>query len=634
MGTLISLLQNYETINKKCCRECYLDVETCDEVQILVSVMKTYNYQDDLDIGNIDIDQILNSFLHLMQLHNSEDEYELLFNKFDLISNCKLNECNIWRRHYTHRADYRCGYFHQESYDTMSSAVVQILDKIHCYYIHSFDIGHKLSARDRNILKYFSMPKQNGVDYTMINTYETLSYRHKQYKHMRYRNNAISNANKFITAEMYQPGFTFCYGYKDEKYTIEHHSAGNVSQKYSCLKHELTLNSLSIMTMEQFSAELCKANIHYRSLYCKQYTIKYETWWDEQNPVAKENYPKQQLKPEHILATMIYCNYDTLQHEFSKTYRKLKSDESTVSIAKRHEEFYHLAKNLKQIVHWFGERTEYGCKKSVYHGVSELLVLNIRGNHLNFMTPLSTSIELPVAINFAGNEGIIIEINLGRTGGTHFSCAWLSDYSNEQEILFVQNTFVVTIVNITICKSGCDLNSILEVMNILDTNSDSASLSNEVKLLTQKLIENELGIKDFESLSGYAKCIFHRFCLNKEFLNVCWNSMVTKYSFLFKYYCLNNIEWINMMLLLKLYPNVKYITVHNINISRDALSTVLCNLKCLATSVSQIRIYGIRNWANIQSLISKWKVKFEALHLILYHDKKLKGILLEFDNLK
>ena len=57
---------------------------------------------------------------------------------------------------------------------------------------------------------------------------------------------------------------------------------------------------------------------------------------------------------------MIYCNYDVLQYEFSKTYRE--------SISK-HNNFYHLGKYLKMAVRRFGTVINEGAVKTFYHGV-------------------------------------------------------------------------------------------------------------------------------------------------------------------------------------------------------------------------------------------------------------------------
>ncbi len=56
---------------------------------------------------------------------------------------------------------------------------------------------------------------------------------------------------------------------------------------------------------------------------------------------------------------MIYCKFDGLQYEFSKTYR----DKYGIV----HESFYFLGKYLKESIHNFGRCIRDGTVKVFYH---------------------------------------------------------------------------------------------------------------------------------------------------------------------------------------------------------------------------------------------------------------------------
>eukprot|EP01083_Nonionella_stella_P067564 178774_1 len=81
----------------------------------------------------------LNNFHHLLFDHHAqfEDIYDALINEMSI--GCSLQKCQVIRRHYRDRlTDNDCG-----SDEVMESMELSLLDKIHCYYLHSFDIGYK-----------------------------------------------------------------------------------------------------------------------------------------------------------------------------------------------------------------------------------------------------------------------------------------------------------------------------------------------------------------------------------------------------------------------------------------------------------------------------------------------------------
>eukprot|EP01084_Bolivina_argentea_P206053 351882_1 len=126
---------------------------------------------------------------------------------------------------------------------------------------------------------------------------------------------------------LYCVGYEFYYGYDDEykPANLSHKYAFDLSQlrkKFSCLRTELTDNTISILSMEQFNAELFKAKLHCSSHYFKQ------------------NFDHIQFTVEHILSLIIYCNYTNFQYEFSKTYRIGYGDEEFNFLHLQHLHFY------------------------------------------------------------------------------------------------------------------------------------------------------------------------------------------------------------------------------------------------------------------------------------------------------
>eukprot|EP01084_Bolivina_argentea_P264337 447738_1 len=103
----------------------------------LVNTMKIYNeYNSQHTIMNQDmfdefnILDILNNYLHLMQHHNSDDAFEIIT---ESLSTCNIKACYSIRRSYRHRRKFD----DNESSQHNISVNCQILDKIHCYYMHA-----------------------------------------------------------------------------------------------------------------------------------------------------------------------------------------------------------------------------------------------------------------------------------------------------------------------------------------------------------------------------------------------------------------------------------------------------------------------------------------------------------------
>eukprot|EP01083_Nonionella_stella_P279622 951161_1 len=105
--------------------------------------------------------------------------------------------------------------------------------------------------------------------------------------------------------------------------------------------------------------------------------------------------------------------------------------------------FFHFGRNLKQAIHAFGTTIYEAKVKRFYHGITEQLVFPnymYQADGVRIFAPLSTSSELAVALNFTQyGQGMVVTFgddNRRVFSPKYFSCAWISDYSNEREYLF------------------------------------------------------------------------------------------------------------------------------------------------------------------------------------------------------
>eukprot|EP01084_Bolivina_argentea_P110078 196614_1 len=397
---------------------------------------------------NAAILQILNDYLHLLWNHGSE-QFEFVVQQFE---SCDIMKCSIFRRNARDRQDVT------PTIDTKRSVYQEIMDKIHCCFLHCFDVGNRLSIEEKNAInesdeKHAETKNDEvqSVSARIIQMNEILLCKRTLCKNvLSHLNNRmcckydqlISENNIFINTEkIYSFGISFKYGYDEEP---EMKNDVFVKPKYSTLKAELISNIISKINILQFNNEYAKASIHFGSYYCRAMLNSRK---------RRYNSYDRDLTIECILSIMIYCNYDILQSKFSRTYRENNGND--------HDEFYHLAKFLKISVMSFGTQIMDDKIKKFYHGIQEKVLLPNYINSVTVSSPLSTSSQMEVAINFANaNKGIVIAFThvtkhwtVGESPRS-FSCAWLSNYANEKEHLFLQQRKPLLIVNILDVKFG------------------------------------------------------------------------------------------------------------------------------------------------------------------------------------
>eukprot|EP01084_Bolivina_argentea_P042146 77747_1 len=378
---------------------------------------------------------------------------------------CNIKTCQIFSRNYRDRNDEKNRLSDIKNID--DSVCCQIFDKMHCHYSHSFDIGRRLLSTDKvNTLNNQLISQTNSMLCNQSKNIKNTGF------HRRYQ--CIKN---------YHYGFVFRYGYqwekrfgiplgcgKHRKKTLFLHK---LKPKHSSLKEELTQNMVSTISLQQFNIEYGKAQKFFDSKFCKH---AFPSQLERRNINQKKCQKIWEFKLEYILSLMIYCNYTNLSYEFSLSYR---DDNGT-----KHENFYWMGMYAKISVQRFGVSKN---DLIVYHGVSNKFIFEFGFDTRTFafhaFGPLSTSTQFEVALQFAGDTGLILELNPGTSKS--FSCAWLSDFGNESEHLFLQ----------TIRKGDR-----MQINNILDTQMgfEYNSLMNALETVTNKCFKNSWKKKQFD----------------------------------------------------------------------------------------------------------------------------------------
>eukprot|EP01084_Bolivina_argentea_P034911 64676_1 len=278
------------------------------------------------------------AFGHLLSCHNNTtNDFQYIYNK--LGGFCEIQRCKIFRRNYHHKSTENSKQF---------TTNTPITDQIHCFYRHCFDLGNRLSIQEQSIVNKITNETLQDKDTLTIddqtidqqtvkmsqiirekqrrnfNIIELCERRQKQHNQLI----IVTDQNdKKNDDNIYSVGYNFKYDYNGEQEWND--SAIYIQPKYESLKQEIISNQIHTLCIHQFNNEYEKALIRFNTNYRKQ---------NYRNDINMNNHCE--FTVEFLLSFMFYCNYTELQCEFSKTYREYNG--------LRHDNFYHLGKNIKQ----------------------------------------------------------------------------------------------------------------------------------------------------------------------------------------------------------------------------------------------------------------------------------------------
>eukprot|EP01084_Bolivina_argentea_P003581 6736_1 len=129
---------------------CDVDIAQCSRLKDLSNIMVQYDAsQDNCDHihKEYDLIQIVDIYQHLLSKHDKDTDFQYIYNT---LPKCIVENCVMFRRNYRNR-----GYVQYDElrlYKCDDVCTIQILDKIHCYYKHTYDIGYRLTLKERNYI--------------------------------------------------------------------------------------------------------------------------------------------------------------------------------------------------------------------------------------------------------------------------------------------------------------------------------------------------------------------------------------------------------------------------------------------------------------------------------------------------
>eukprot|EP01084_Bolivina_argentea_P219175 371797_1 len=363
-----------------------MDCIDCDAVVRLEKIMKDMMKSDIcVSAHAMNVSMLLDDFLHIITEHDDDEAYSKIYSRFG--GQCVLDKCMSFSRNERNRnSSDNTVKMHSKLYksnNTKDIVKIQIMDKIHCYCHHSYDTGHRLAHRNKNMIQM----EDSKNEICLVNQYivqinETIAKKQAVLNHDKQRMRKFyfkpqpTDAKEDVDDihSSYSFGYAFHYPHPDriDFYKDSQYSENIVKHKYSDLKKELLFNSISRLLPEQFNQELVKAKTHFNSKHRKLKIRSNSTECRNPKDYMNCNNPLP-ITLQDILSTMIYCNYDILQYELCKTYRKIKQTETLNAIKERHSNFYWIAKYLKECITYFGVRGRESTLNAFYHGIGQTL---------------------------------------------------------------------------------------------------------------------------------------------------------------------------------------------------------------------------------------------------------------------
>eukprot|EP01084_Bolivina_argentea_P283471 485501_1 len=385
-------------------------VNTCHCVRRVIDILTRYQ-ADASDNSKIFEDKynkvdLLNDYNHLLITHSNhfEDIYNLCKEQANDEWLCNLCDCLCWKRNDRNRS-----HIEEQKYEISNGKDIgdvtqqQIIDRIHCYYLHGFDTGYRISRKNKADILNDELKSYNDELYIDKTFDRVRQFLHSQNK----ENNLAKIGEKFIInkenasmkMDQYNYGYRFFYWdyYKNNisRFDPMHQSAGvqtlqsygnfsfnhrgynfsvpeanvntslgswYITQKYENFKQELLQNAICTINNTAFDSLYGTALIHQQTDMVRNFLAA--------NERAAKFYGVNLgdiMSINHLMAVMVQCNFDVLQFEFKKTYRKESCiNEKDDELKKRHSNYYWLGKLLRECAECFGMNRYIDCENKYF----------------------------------------------------------------------------------------------------------------------------------------------------------------------------------------------------------------------------------------------------------------------------
>ncbi len=486
------------------------------------------------------IDDILNDYIHIIHTHS--DNLEEICNKFNI--HCKLDNCNGLRRNRRNDINESNKKNNHNEIGIDDMVMIDILDQIHSYLLHSFDTGYKLTKDERGAV--MEEHKDNDAEFAFTKMTKLLTEKRQIFDKLYGK----QNNSKFVT-KTHEKGdeeinifipemntdeteteienktelegddaaelegdssnivYSFSYRFNYWMDKMEHYIEPIV--RIYDLKEEILENRICKLSMNDFIAAEKKANIFIKSEYAKKLICSGVGYHNKSDTF----YNGARISFNHLMVIILYCDYTLLSYKFSASFRAKEKNENIKIIKERHRNFYWFGRYLRELVEGFGK--EISAEDAPYfHGISGNVTFT--STIAKFHHPMSTTKEIAVAQRFATNNGIIISVKMHQFEVPYFDCNWISKFGNEEESLFIGGIFPLQIANIINCITGEQYYKYLRAINIFAMAMDADYGIFNATEGDEEIIQSVINGND--DVSNYVLRLFAAYCRQKKLIKM------------------------------------------------------------------------------------------------------------------
>eukprot|EP01084_Bolivina_argentea_P201181 343924_1 len=184
----------------------------CSTVSRVCTILKRYQLQQnennqpqkkDVYDDNYNNTNFLNDFNHLLLKHSTEFEsiYDILIERNNGNNICNLSECSIVRRNHRDRSVFSTNETALKrlysSIDDHEIITQQLIDRVHCHFLHTFDIGYKISISDTKYMQQQEIKtNEDDCNIDVVKIQDLLKSKRSNYQNIKDLER-LKNCNKF-----------------------------------------------------------------------------------------------------------------------------------------------------------------------------------------------------------------------------------------------------------------------------------------------------------------------------------------------------------------------------------------------------------------------------------------------------
>eukprot|EP01084_Bolivina_argentea_P047967 88416_1 len=292
-----------------------------------------------------------------------------------------------------------------------------------------------------------------------------------------------------------------------------------VPQKYTNLKDELLNNNIMTLTEFQFKRCINKANkyIYTEKATTLTATPDYGVQLFEHDRNDDLHYGIKAGTPitsHHLLSVIVYTDWPDITSKFTATFRKSNVYDTISQIKQKNAEYANWSRLLRETVELFGFSYS-GQYNNNYTNQDNKIINRLKGPFfcrmsftmvlpsfdIRLCSPISTSKKEEVADVFAGDHGILIQLNISIVNKfsdniSAFGCSWLSNYSGEFEYIFCGGGHRIRIETIKLISTNTNFTAFISplfrfecILNGTDATEDHGEIVDK-DLDCKQIVEN------------------------------------------------------------------------------------------------------------------------------------------------